>query len=401
MAHSAAPPSLLGVQVDEAVTTLADALLERIPRSAEDALEVMRAEVPSYFAIADDDPAFVDLYTHSYTDHLTAIWTGLKTGPDPAMTAPPPFAVGEAIGAAQLGISLESLLHTFRICHRLKLDEVMEEAEARIPDPDVRSAAIRRTHRWLFTYFDWITPLVTEAYQRERDAQFRGRERRKRQLVRRLLDGDTVDERELGYRIDQEHIGIVAWGAHAEQAMTALADATDASVFVTTGSDNAAWGWIGGRAVQPQSAETVADLLPPDTYIALGASGQGLDGFRATHRQALEARRVARLLEARVTRFEDVEFVALTTQDPQMARDFVHRQLGPLAADDDRSAVLRETLRAYFDAGLNAAAASARLNVNDRTVAYRIRTIEDRLGGPILGRQDELSLALRLLDVIE
>jgi hypothetical protein len=389
------------MRVDEAVSALADALLERIPRSVEDGLEVMRAEAPSYFEIADDDPAFVDLYTRSYTDLLTAIWTGLKTGPDPGMRAPPPFAVGEATWAAQLGISLESLLHTFRICHRLKLDEVMEEAEARIPDTDVRSAAIRRAHRWLFTYFDWITPVATEAYQRERDAQFRGRERRKRQLVRRLLDGDAVDERELGYRIDQQHIGVVAWGAHAEPAMTALADATGGSVLVTTGSDNAAWGWIGGRAIQLQSAEALADLMPGDTHVALGAPGEGLDGFRATHRQALEAQRVARLLEARVTRFEDVQFVALATQDLQMARDFVHRQLGSLAADDDRSALLRATLRAYFDAGLNAAAAGARLNVNDRTVAYRIRKIEDRLGGPILGRQDELSLALRLLDVIE
>lgn len=401
MAHSAAPPSLLGMRVDEAVATLADALLERIPRSVEDGLEVMRAEAPSYFAIADDDPAFVDLYTRSYTDLLKAIWSGLKTGPDPGTMAPPPFAVGEATWAAQLGISLESLLHTFRICHRLKLDEVMEEAEARIPDSEVRSAAIRRAHRWLFTYFDWITPVATEAYQRERDAQFRGRERRKRQFVRRLLDGDAVDERELGYRIDQEHIGIVAWGAHAEQAMTALANAKVASVLVTTGSDNAAWGWIGGRAIQLPSAEAIADLLPSHTCVALGAPGQGLDGFRATHRQALEAQRVARLLEARVTRFEEVEFVALTTQDLRMARDFVHRQLGPLATDDDRSALLRETLRAYFDAGQNAAAAGGRLNVNDRTVAYRIRKIEDRLGEPILGRQDELSLALRLLDVIE
>jgi hypothetical protein len=401
MADSAAPPSLLGMQVDEAVAALADALLERIPRSVEDGLELMRAEVPSYFAIADDDPAFVDLYIRSYTDHLTAIWTGLKRGPDAAMLAPPPFAVGEAVWAARLGIGLESLLQTFRICHRQKLDEVMEEAEARIADTEVRSAAIRRAHRWLFTYFDWITPVVTEGYQRERDAQLRGRERRKRLFVRRLLDGEAVDQGELGYGIDQEHIGVVAWGADAEQALMALADATGGSVLVTTGSDNAAWGWIGGRAIRLQGAEAIAELLQSDTYVALGAPGHGLEGFRATHRQALEAQRVARLLDARVTRFEDVEFVALTTQNLQMARAFVHRRLGPLAADDERSALLRETLRAYFDAGLNAAAACAPLRVNDRTVAYRIRTIEDRLGEPILGRQDELSLALRLLDVIE
>jgi hypothetical protein len=63
----------------------------------------------------------------------------------------------------------------------------------------------------------------------------------------------------------------------------------------------------------------------------------------------------------------------------------------------ERAARLRDTLRVSFERGQNAAAAGAALGINDRTIAYRIRTIEDELGGPILGREVELSLAIRLL----
>jgi DNA-binding PucR family transcriptional regulator len=56
------------------------------------------------------------------------------------------------------------------------------------------------------------------------------------------------------------------------------------------------------------------------------------------------------------------------------------------------------TLRTYFECGHNAAAAAERLSLNDRTVAYRLRTIEERMARPVVARRDELSIALRLLD---
>ena len=72
------------------------------------------------------------------------------------------------------------------------------------------------------------------------------------------------------------------------------------------------------------------------------------------------------------------------------------RELGPLADDDERSELLRDTLAAYFATGQNAASAAAALGVHDRTVLYRLRTIEERLGRSILERREELGVALRL-----
>jgi hypothetical protein len=53
---------------------------------------------------------------------------------------------------------------------------------------------------WMFAYFDWATLRMTEVYEQERDLLVRDRERRKRKLVRDLLDGVAVDAEELRYR---------------------------------------------------------------------------------------------------------------------------------------------------------------------------------------------------------
>ena len=160
-----------------------------------------------------------------------------------------------------------------------------------------------------------------------------------------------------------------------------------------SGTDGTAWGWLGGtRAdVVPAGGEhgpagpsadgvhVPADAKlepPPGTQLAVGTPGEGVEGFRSSHRQALSTYRIARGTTQPVTTFADVVLLALTLQDPTLAREFVRCELGPLAGDDARSQLLRETLRAYFDAGQNAAAAAAALGVHERTVTYRLRSIE-------------------------
>ncbi len=94
--------------------------------------------------------------------------------------------------------------------------------------------------------------------------------------------------------------------------------------------------------------------------------------------------------------YGDIALLSLISRDEMLAREFVQRELGSLAGDNPRALELRETIRAYFDAGHNASAAAARLSLNDRTVGYRLKTVEERMGRPLLARRDELSVALRL-----
>jgi DNA-binding PucR family transcriptional regulator len=72
-----------------------------------------------------------------------------------------------------------------------------------------------------------------------------------------------------------------------------------------------------------------------------------------------------------------------------------------LAAPDAKTARLRATLRTYFSLGQNASATGALLEVHERTVGYRLATIEDRIGRPLTRRRDELGVALRIHALIE
>lgn len=85
----------------------------------------------------------------------------------------------------------------------------------------------------------------------------------------------------------------------------------------------------------------------------------------------------------------------MASHDEQSARAFVGHELGPLEGGR-RGEIQRETLRAYFASGQRASSAASVLAVHERTVANRVRAIEERLGCAVGSRSSELETALRL-----
>lgn len=386
--------------LDDVLADLAAELRDDIPQFIERSLVVMHDETPEFF-VRDDDPDFVEVYRQSYNQQLALIYDGLQDRWSIDGATPPALAIEEARMSASLGIPLASLLQGYRTSHRLIFETVMSTAHAQIADEDLRAEVLRIASRWLFSYMDWMTLRVAEVYERERDLLVRDRDRRKRQLVRDLLEGQPVDPSPLNYTLDQEHLGLIAWGHEPERALVALREATGLAMLVITGADPTAWGWLGAGTFTPADERAVQRFTPPGgVRLALGERGQGHDGFRLTHRQAWNTYRLARSGDEPVTWHADVALLALTLQDAAVAREFVMRELGDLAGADERSELLRETLAAYFATGQNAAAAAAALGVHDRTVLYRLRSVEERLGRPILARREELGVALRLAPVV-
>jgi hypothetical protein len=184
------------LNLDGALRDLATQLREDIPLTVERGLMQMHDEAPEFF-VRDDDPDFVEVYRQSYHQQLRFIYDGLESGRDLDGFEPPALAAEEARLSANLGVSLGSLLQGYRIAHRLIFEQAMERAGERIADPDLRAAVLRLTSRWLFAYIDWMTARMMEVYERERDLLVRDRERRKRQLVRDLLDDQPVDASQL------------------------------------------------------------------------------------------------------------------------------------------------------------------------------------------------------------
>jgi len=360
----------------------------------------LHEEVPEYFE--GIDPGMADVERASIVANLRAVAHGLGHGralPDRL----PLGAVDEALLAASEGLPWAALLRTYAIGHA-SLFELMCVQVERLGLPDARRVeALRVLSRYLFAYVDQVTGQLAEVYQAERDRLLRSQERRRASLTRELLAGMPVSEEELGYRLRVDHIGVVAWGQNPEAGATQIARQLGCALLITPGGGRSVWAWLGGRPrVEAAAARALDRFSPPEgTFLACGEVAFGEQGFVQTHRQALQAYKVAMIGGAPVTRYDDVALEALVVQDERLAREFVARELGPLAAPDAKTARLRATLRAYFSLGQNASAAGALLKVHERTVGYRLATIEERIGRPLTRRRDELGLALRIHALIE
>ena len=207
------------LDLDVALSELAAELRAGIPEMIERGLAQMRRELPEFF-VRDDDPDFVEIYRRSYEQQLRFIYDGLERGRDLDASEIPPPAVEEARLSANFGIKLGSVLLGYRVTHRLIFDEAIDRAGERIDDPDLRAAVLRVTSPWLFAYIDLVTARVTEVYERERESLVRDSERRRRQLVRDLLDGQSGRRRRSCVTtLDREHLGLVAWGDDPERAL--------------------------------------------------------------------------------------------------------------------------------------------------------------------------------------
>src|SRR4051812_17431499 len=380
--------------VEYTLRELARRLEEEIDDLVETMLPRTRAEVPDFDV--GSRPELRDAERASIYGNMRAVLGALagdRTQPDA-----PAEAMEEARITARAGVPLESLLHTYRVGHAVVWERALDIAEELAPDGRSRHAVLKIGSRWLFSYVDSIAGHVTKEYTRERDRIMRSSIERRVQLVRDILDGATIDAGELGYALDAEHLALVVQGPGAEQWLEDLSSRLERRLLTIAVSDRVVWGWLGAqRDVDAYQWRLLAGVaVPQNTCAALGEPRWGAEGFRRSHAEAIAAHQVGQRLEAPITRYDDVTLEAALLADERMARRLVEHELGPLAEDDERAAKLRTTLDAYLRTGQNASAAAAMLNVNDRTVAYRIRGIEDLLGRSVAARSPELATALRL-----
>ena len=383
------------MSVEAALRRLAGALLARMEEIVDDYVARTRVEVPEFFA--SEDPAVVDATRQSARESYRFAFEALAAGrevPDRA----PAGAVEEAHAAADTGIPLEALLKTYFVGHAVAWDHILAEVEGLHLDSPTRTAVLQLTSRYAFSYIERMSVLVTDEYNRARQALVRSRDQRRARFVRDLLEGLPASEQELGYPVGGRHLAAISWGEHPDQALAALADLLPGTLLAVAGPLGTVWGWVALAAGPHPAARLERYRAPADTRVAVGAPGRGREGFRRSHDQAQAARVVALRTGEQVTRWQNVSLEALALHDEDAARAFVREELGPLTAPDRRAAVLRRTLAAWFAAEHRAAGAAALLGVHERTVTYRLRTIEQRLGHPILARRTELDAALRLHD---
>jgi hypothetical protein len=305
----------------------------------------------------------------------------------------PSAAAEQARRAARSGTKLDTVLRRYATGDRVLGDFIMDEAD-RFP-----SQALRKVLRAQGPQVDRLMAAVATEYMNELARMRRSPSQRLAERVQRLVAGDSpADVSDLQYAFDAWHLGMIVKGTEAEAGVRTLAAGLDCQVLVVPRGNGIVWAWLGARS--PLAAPDIERLLSADVAgdasLAVGEPHSGIDGWRLTHREAQAAQEVMLRKPQRLTRARDVVLLAAVLRDEALAESLFETYLAPLEGHGDSGAVLRETLRAYFSAGLNAATAAAALAVDRHTVQRRLRKVEQALGRLLPECHAELVVALGL-----
>lgn len=391
----------LGQRLTEMAGALHVELADSIPELRGDPMivELLRASVEGNIE------TFVHLAQHSIP---------IETSPTPAA------AIAYAHRLAQRGTSSTALVRAYRLGQRRMMDLLFDEIAVQEEDPEVAYAAAHTVHDLVFRYIDQVSERVVAEYESERERWLANRNTVRATMVAALISGQDVDlaaaESALGYRLRQRHLGVVLWDTdrsdttsalrRLETVVTQIGDAVGATgqpLFLPQ-DRSLGWAWIplGRTHAAVEDVEAVQRAIAASAgsiRVALGTVGAAIPGFRATHLEATRAHAVATIAAERadlVTTYDEpgVRAASLLTQDLRSARDLVADVLGPLAADDEGMARLRETLLVFLSEGGSYRSAGERLHVHRNTVKYRVdRAIEIR-GRDLADDRFNLELAL-------
>jgi len=298
--------------------------------------------------------------------------------------------------AARSKIPLAVVLRRYFAGYALLGDFMAEEADGA---GSRRASDLKRQLRSLAAILDRLIAAVSEEYGREvEQLATRTGERRRAELIERLIGGEPLDAAELGYDFDACHLGAIAKGPQAFAALKILSRSLDRRLLALERDGGTVWAWFGGRegVELDDLRRLVAAVWPLEISLALGEPAEGAGGWRLTHQQARAALPIAVRSSEPFVRYAEVALLASTLQDDLLATSLREIYLKPLEGERDGGEALRETLRAYFASGRNAASAAAALGVSRQAVNKRLRTVEDRLTRELNACAPELELALQL-----
>lgn len=273
------------------------------------------------------------------------------------------------------------------------------------------SEADALVHFWTrsSTWFDRSVEQSVVIYQAEVDRIRQGDAARRLEVVHSVIDGSLVDPREISARLGGHPMSTyhTALLLHTDDDAK-IADLPQAAIEMTAalkrkmplivhpGGRNL-WAWVGSAEVPDLSLlEGCEEWLSAHSIVAaVGSPAPGVEGFCASHAEALAAQRIALLNERRrpLTFFTDVELMTLVGNTEAMRR-FVHRTLGRLAANDEPTERLRATVQAVVSTGSHDAAARLLL-VHKNTVRYRLERAEELIGHRVAESPTEIDIALR------
>ena len=345
----------------------------------------------------------------------------LEDGADPAMTSLGAPTLAYTQEGAKRGISLTTLIRSYRLGHAAAWEAVVSLIAAHAGDLEQRAIATELCSALLFAYVDAALCLAEDFYSAERERWVRSTAATRAETVDTILAGRPIDaalaSRRLGYELERQHTAVIAWLQAQEEGRDthAAMEAAIGEVRERLGATRALVhplgilsiaAWIGMHdGVSPRQLDDLRfdTQAAPGVRLAIGEPAPGILGFRQSHNEAAQARRIAELAArppGTITPYRRVALAAIATADIDQARRFVQRELRGLTADDDLTSRLTGTLRTYLDEHSSRSRTAKRLGIHENTVSYRIKQAEEILGRGVDQRTLELRLALALAQLV-
>lgn len=403
-------PRRAAARVSEPVRELWRQGAERVLRAPPQWLAELDAATlspPGMKGVADD-PALAAALRRTNRANLVQ-WAAANIA-DPGAPVTPnlsPDALRLARDLVRRGFS-ETALHAYRAGQNSAWLRWMSIVFELSSDPDELQELLEASARSISAFIDETIAKVSAQVAAERQELSFGSQAERREMVALLLQGAPVQarlaEQRLGYRLDQAHRAAVIFADDAtselgalERVAEALAQASGvARPLVIVASAATLWVWLPASAAADLAAVRAALRRSPAVRVALGSEGAGVEGFRRSHRDATTVQRmVARLgTQERVVSFDEVQLVALVTEQPDAADQFVKQALGPL---ETASLELQDALHCFLAEGSNAVRTAARLRTHRNTLLRRLERAEALLPRPLAHDRIQVAVALEVL----
>lgn len=362
---------------------------------------------PSTAAIAAD-PALADALRRANFDNLFAWATANVRAPgDPVPPNTSTVQLDVARDLVRRGLD-EVGLDAYRTGQNVAWQSWMQICFELTRDVDEIEELLHVSAASISAFVDGTIGAIVERMAAERDELTRGSQAERRDMVALILEGAPVPrlraEAVLSHPLDGDHTAAVVWASErdsdlgrlervAEELMRACGARQRLTVVAAAST---LWVWLPVATAPDRDALGAALRRTPGVRVALGNPARGVEGFRRSHQDAAEVRRlVARLGTAdQLVAFADVQLAALVTRDEARAEEFVAQVLGDLA---DAPAELQETVRIYLAELGNASAAATRLFTHRNTVLRRLARADELLPQPLAMDPVRIGVALEVL----
>ncbi|MFZ0039958.1 MAG: helix-turn-helix domain-containing protein [Solirubrobacteraceae bacterium] len=304
-----------------------------------------------------------------------------------------PFRASAHERASQ-GMSLEDVLHAYRLGGRLVWEELIAAAR-----PD-EHGALPALAGLVMDYLDRVSTAVANAYLEERQHLVSDEEHRLRVLLEALCGEEPIDSSE---RRQLGSVGLAAGSSYRPFAATVPGEGAPAHSRLA--------GRLRGHGILAVSeGDRVFGVMAVDHQASIGSrAGEeamvavGDTSARPELEAGLEEARLAADLGVRTGRsgvFQVSDLIPelLLARSPRLAEQLGRRALRPLLTGSvGRRPDLLETLRALFAAGLERRQAAASLHIHPNTLDYRLRRISQLTGLSLTRPRDIACLELSLI----